>query len=144
MKTDFWQLSRDPAEKVVAMIAERVLGEGERLLVVSKGSEQRAAISKALWEARPDSFLANGEVSAPHAERQPILLSETSEAPNGASHVIFADGKWRDPEGFARAFLLFSDDTLDAARATWRSLDGEDGLERAFFRQDDGKWTKIA
>ncbi|ABC63866.1 DNA polymerase III subunit chi [Erythrobacter litoralis] len=144
MKADFWQLSRDPADKVVAMIAARVLDEGERLLVVAKDDEKRAAIAKALWEAKPEHFLANGEASADHAERQPILLGETCEAANGASHVIFADGEWRDPHGFERAFLLFSDETLEAARATWRALDGTDGLERSFFRQEGGKWTKVA
>ncbi|WP_284126024.1 DNA polymerase III subunit chi [Parerythrobacter aestuarii] len=144
MKVDFWQLYRDPAEKVVAMIAARVLGEGERLLVVAGDTAQRATISKALWDARPDAFLANGDASEPHAERQPILLGDSCEATNAASHVIFADGKWRDPQGFSRAFLLFDEATVEAARAVWRSLDGGEGLERSFFRQEDGKWVKVA
>lgn len=144
MKVDFWQLSRDPVEKVVALIASRVMGEGERLLVVSKHAEQRDAISRALWSAGPDSFLANGAAGATGEERQPILLSDVPTAPNAASHVIFADGEYREPTGFARAFLLFDEATVEAARGTWRSLDGIDGLERAFFRQDGGKWTKVA
>lgn len=144
MKVDFWQVSRDPAEKVVALIASRVLGEGERLLVVAVDAEQRTAISRALWDERPEAFLANGELSEPHAQRQPILLSPACEAPNGASHVIFADGQWRDPSGFARAFLLFDEATVEAARGVWRSLDGGEGLERAFFRQEGGKWVKVA
>ena len=109
-----------------------------------KHAEQREAISKALWKAEPESFLANGEASAPGADAQPILLSDAAEATNAASHVIFADGEYRATEGFARVFLLFNDATLDAARATWRSLDGAEGLERAFFRQEGGKWEKIA
>ncbi len=144
MKVDFWQLSRDPAEKVVALIAARVLGEGERLLVVASDAEQRAAISRALWEAKPDAFLANGDAGEPHAEHQPILLSEGCAPLNGASRVIFADGQWRAAEGFARAFLLFDEATVEAARGVWRSLDGSEGLERSFFRQEDGKWVKVA
>lgn len=144
MKVDFWQLSRDPVEKVVTLIAQRVMGEGERLLVVSKDADQRADISKELWKAGPDSFLANGEATAPGAEQQPILLSSSPEALNTASHVIFADGEYRAPDGFARAFLLFDEQTLEAARATWRSLDGMEELERSFFRQDGGKWVKVA
>lgn len=144
MKVDFWQLSRDPADKVVALIAARVLGEGERLLVVAADAEQRAAISRALWESKPDAFLANGEASAMHAERQPILLSAACEPLNGASHIIFADGQWREAQGFARAFLLFDEATVEAARRVWRSLDGSEGLERSFFRQEDGKWVKVA
>ena len=144
MKVDFWQLSRDPAEKVVALIAARVLGDGERLLVVAADAEQRTAISRALWEAKPDAFLANGDTGEPHADRQPILLSDACEPVNGASHVIFADGQWRAAAGFARAFLLFDEATVEAARGVWRSLDGGDGLERSFFRQESGKWVKVA
>jgi len=144
MKVDFWQLSRDPVETVVALIAARVLGQGERLLIVSTNSEQREAISRALWKAGPESFLANGEADAAGADQQPILLSATPEPANTASHVIYADGEYRDPAGFERAFLLFDEETVQAARGTWKSLDEAEGLERAFFRQDGGKWTKIA
>lgn len=144
MKVDFWQLSRDPVEKVVTLIAQRVVGSGERLLVVSKEAAQRDAISRALWKAGPESFLANGEATAVGADRQPILLSDTAEPANSASHIIFADGEYREHSGFERVFLLFGEDTLQAARATWRSLDDTDGLERAFFHQEGGKWTKVA
>lgn len=151
MKVDFWQLSRDPVEKVVALIAARVMDSGERLLVVSSSAEQRQAISRELWKAGPETFLANGEVGlangeagVPGAQEQPILLSETAEPVNTASHVIFADGEYREATGFARTFLLFDDTTVEAARGTWRGLDGNEALERAFFRQDGGKWVKVA
>lgn len=144
MKIDFWQLSRDPAEKVVALIAQRVLDAGDRLLVVSADEDQRGSISRALWKAGPESFLANGEAGAKGATSQPILLSSETEAANGASHVIYADGTFRDAAGFDRALLLFDDNTVQAARDVWRALDGKDDLERAFFRQDGGKWVKVA
>lgn len=147
MKVDFWQLSRDPAEKVCALIAQRVIDSGERLLIVSSDPDQRQSISTALWKAGPTSFLANGDSAGEGADRQPILLSDTPDPANGANHVIFADGEWRDADGFARSFLLFDEETLQAARATWRSLDDlddKDDLQRAFFRQEAGKWVKVA
>ncbi len=144
MKIDFWQLSSDPADKVCALIAQRVLDSGERLLIASADPDQRAAISKALWKAGPESFLANGEVGGPGADQQPILLAEGTNALNAASYLILADGEYRETTGFARVFLLFDDTTLEQARATWRSLDGVDELERSFFRQDGGKWVKVA
>lgn len=143
-KIDFWQLSRDPVEKVTALIAQRVLDQGERLIVVSAAAQQRAILSKGLWQAGPDTFLANGEAGSAGADRQPILLSETIEAVNGASHAIFADGQFRDAPDFARTFLLFDDTTLQHARDTWKALSEREELERAFFRQDGGKWVKVA
>ena len=142
MKLDFWQVTDDPIEKVVALIAKRALGDGERVLVVSADADQRTAISRALWQAGPDSFLANGETSAPGAEAQPILLSETLAAPNGASHLILADGTFRETDAFARVFLLFPPAVAPAARAAWRAQDGREDVTRAYFAQEDGRWVK--
>jgi DNA polymerase-3 subunit chi len=144
MQLDFWQLSRDPVERVVALIAERTRGAGEKLLVVTAEDEQRAAISRALWEAK-EAFLANGEAAAPHAKRQPILLSNECEAANGARYAVLADGAWRDQaERFERAFLLFGEAGIEAARATWRQFDGRDDVERNYYAQEGGKWVKKA
>jgi DNA polymerase-3 subunit chi len=142
MKLDFWQVTDDPSEKVVVLIAKRALGQGERVLVVSADPEQRAAISRALWQAGPDSFLANGEADAPGADRQPILLAAETAAANGASHLILADGTFRDCPTFARVFLLFSPEAAPQARQAWRAQDGSDDIERAYFAQEDGRWVK--
>ena len=153
MKVDFWLLSRDPAERVVAMIAERVLAGGERALVVSGEPAQRDAIGQALWDAKPEAFLANGEAGGEHDARQPILISEGCRAANSASACILADGQWRpealgggtlDGAVFERVFLLFDDAGRDAARAAWREVSARDGLERSFYEQKDGRWAKIA
>lgn len=142
MKLDFWQVTDDPVEKVVALIARRVLGEGERVLVVAADAEQRAAIARALWDAGPESFLASGEADGPGSDRQPVLLSAEPAPLNGASHVILADGTYRETEGFARVFLLFPPDLAPAARQAWRAVDGREGLERAYFAQEAGRWVK--
>lgn len=145
MKVDFWQIGRDPVERVVALIAQKVCGAGDRLLVVSSNPEQLDAIGAALWDTAPDAFLANGKAGDLGADRQPVLLSGNCEPLNGATHIIFADGEWRaQAEQFDRSFLLFGEATLEGARACWRSLDGTDDLERSFFRQDGGKWVKVA
>lgn len=142
MKLDFWQYTDDPVEKVVALIAKRVLGEDARVLVVSADSDQRAAVSRALWQAGPESFLANGEADAPGAEAQPILLSAEIDALNGASHLILADGLFRDADAFERVFLLFPPDSAPAARQAWRAQDGRARVKRAYYEQQDGRWVK--
>lgn len=142
MKLDFWQVTDDPVEKVVALIARRAIGEGERVLVVSADAGQRAAIARALWQAGPESFLANGEADAPGADLQPILLAAEPAPANGASHLILADGTFRETEGFARVFLLFPPDGAPAARQAWRAQDGRTDIERAYFAQEDGRWVK--
>ncbi len=141
-RLDFWQVTDDPIEKVVTLIAKRAMAQGERVLVVAADPDQRAAIARALWEGGPESFLANGEADAPGADRQPILLSAEPQAANGASHAILADGTFRECPGFARVFLLFPPDLAPAARQAWRAQDSREGVERAYFAQEDGRWVK--
>lgn len=141
-KMDFWQVTDDPVEKVVTLIAKRTIAQGERVLVVAADPAQRAAISAALWQAGAESFLANGEADSPGADRQPILLAEQPHAANGASHLILADGTFREATSFARVFLLFTPDGAPAARQAWRAQDGREGIERAYYAQEDGRWVK--
>lgn len=145
MKVDFYQLSRDPAEKVVPLLARNTLKAGERLLVVSADDDLTGRISARLWEGT-ESFLAHGLSGGPHDARQPILLADAPQAANSARFMVMADGTWRDAAlEFERAFLLFDGSTIDDARATWRALDGKNGVERRYWRQDDsGKWEQAA
>ena len=129
----------------MALIAGRARADGTRLLVVDADAERRASTSRALWEAKPEAFLANDDASELHAERQPILLSETCDAANGARLAIIADGRWRDEgEGFDRTIMLFDEAGIPAAREVWRKFDGREDVERRYFAQEDGKWVKKA
>ena len=143
MQVDFWQYSQGPVERIVALIAERVVAAGDRLLVVDQDADRRAATSGALWEAKPERFLANGDAAAPHAARQPILLSAGCEPANGARVAVFADGEWRDPgSAFDRVILLFGEAQAAPARTVWRQFDGRGDVTRGYFAQEDGKWVK--
>ncbi|MFM5924259.1 MAG: DNA polymerase III subunit chi [Novosphingobium sp.] len=139
---DFYQLSQTPVEGALPQLAAKMREAGAKVLVVAADEAQRARISDALW-AHKDSFLAHGTAGGPHDARQPILLASTPEAPNGATFLALADGQWREGvDAFERVFLLFDGSTIDNARATWRSLDGREGLERNYWRQEDGRWIK--
>lgn len=142
MRIDFYQLSRDPAESVLPLLAHKTLEAGERLLVVSDDPAQLARIGEALWQ-RKDSFLANGLAGGPHDARQPVLLSTAMQPGNGARFLALADGRWREPEGgFTRVLYLFDDGTLKAARDCWRALGQREGMERNFWRQEGRGWVK--
>lgn len=144
MRVDFYQLSRDPVEAALPLIARSTLNAGERLLVVSADEVQLGRISDALWQRIPVSFLAHGRSGQPHEARQPILLSdEVADPANGARFLAIADGEWRDRDpAFERTFYFFDESTLQPARDCWRALGERDGLERHFWKQQDGKWVE--
>ena len=143
MRVDFYQLSRDPAEAVVPGLVVNTLKAGQRMLVVSGDAAQRAAVSQALWSHAPEGFLAHGEAGGAHNGRQPVLLSDSAEAANGAKFVALADGTWRDGlDAFERVFLLFGPAEIEGARGCWRMLGERDGVDRKFWVQDGGKWRE--
>ena len=142
MQVDFYQLTRDPAEKVLPPIAQRVLDSGGRLLVVGD-SAQLDGISAALWNAKPESFLAHAKAGQGDDAHQPILLSSEAVAANLAKFIALADGIWRDEAlEFDRAFYLFPPDATDNARTAWRALGDKEGVERRYWKQDGGKWVQ--
>jgi len=141
MQVDFYQLTRDPAEKVLPAIAQRILDNKGRLLIISDDAGQLDAISGALWTARTDSFLAHAKSGEGDDALQPILLSQDTDAPNGAKFVALADGNWRAvTQDFERIFYLFPPEQTDNARSAWRTLG--DGVERRYWTQDGGKWVQ--
>lgn len=143
MRVDFYQLSRDPAELVVPLLARAAAQAGERLLVVSADAEELGRVDSALWEKLPDAFLAHGVAGEGHESRQPILLAQEMEPANGARFVALADGQWRDEaDRFERVFLLFGNEALDGARACWKMLGTREGVERRFWKQDGGRWRE--
>lgn len=143
MQVDFYQLSRDPVDKVLPAIANRILSTGDRLLVVAQAREQLDVISQGLWSAAPDSFLANGRAGEGREAVQPILLADNCVAANGARHIALADGQWREEAlDFDRAFYFFDAQTIDGARQSWRDLSRREGVTPRFWRQEGRKWVQ--
>jgi DNA polymerase-3 subunit chi len=145
-QVDFYHLIHSPVERVLPRIAERVLQEGGRLLIVVEDESLAARLDAHLWNYRPDSFLPHGRAGKPGETDQPVLIGAACDAVNGARNVALADGIWRDKAlAFDRAFLFFDSDRIAEARQAWRELSGNAGLERRYWKQDDGgKWTREA
>ena len=143
MRVDFYLLSHWTVEAALPRIAKSAKSAEQRLLVVSGDDRQLDALDRALWEQVPEAFLAHGRAQEAHAARQPLLLGESCSAENEARFVAFADGVWRDEAfGFERAFLFLNDDTIDAARGTWRMLGEREDVERHFWKQEGGRWVE--
>jgi DNA polymerase-3 subunit chi len=145
VQVDFYQLAGTPIEQVIASIAEKVLGSEGRLLIVAADELLLARLDRQLWDQGPISFLPHGLAGGVDAARQPILLSTSADAPNLARNMLIADGQWRDAAlSYDRAFYLFDDATLEAARLAWKLLAGREGVERRYWAQENGRWAKKA
>ena len=145
MLVDFYQLGSTPPEQVIANLAEKLLGGGERLLIVASDEAMLARLERQLWDQAPTSFLPHAMAGGADDARQPILLSSSPDAPNRARNILIADGEWRDAAlAFDRAFYLFGGPALEGARLAWKLLAGREGVERRYWAQIDGKWAQKA
>ena len=145
MRVDFYQLGSAPPEAIIATIAGKLLGEDQRLLVVASDEGMLARLDRLLWDQGDASFLPHGLAGGPDDLAQPVLLSTGTDAPNLARNLLIADGEWREAAlAYDRAFFLFDDQTLEAARLAWKLLAGRDEVERNYWALDAGRWTKKA
>ena len=145
MRVDFYQLGAAHPDSVIAAIGGRLLGEGQRLLVVASDEGLLARLDRQLWDQGPASFLPHGLAGGSDDAGQPILLSTGADAPNLARNVLIADGEWRESAlAYDRAFYLFDEATLEGARLAWKLLAGREGVERNYWAQEGGKWVKKA
>jgi DNA polymerase-3 subunit chi len=143
VRVDFYQLGASSPESVIAAIAGRLLGEGEKLLIVAADEGLLARLDRQLWDQGAASFLPHGIAGGSDDARQPVLLSPAVDAPNLARNLLIADGEWRDAAlGFERAFFLFDTATLEAARLAWKLLSGREGVERHYWANEDGRWVE--
>src|SRR6476619_7429686 len=143
MQVDFYQLAGTPPEAVIASIAEKILAQDGRLLIVSADEAWLSRLDRMLWDQGPASFLPHGLAGSADDARQPILLSTSPDAPNLARNMLIADGEWRDSAlTYDRGFYLFDDDTLEGARLAWKLLAGRDGVDRRYWAQEGGKWVQ--
>jgi DNA polymerase III subunit chi len=142
VQVDFYQLGASPAEQVIASIAEKVLANDGRLLIVADDEALLARLDRMLWDQGKISFLPHGLAGGAEDARQPILLSTSPDAPNDARNMLIADGQWRDAAlTYDRSFYLFDAGTLEGARLAWKLLAGREGVERRYWAQQDGKWV---
>jgi DNA polymerase III subunit chi len=138
LRADFYHLTRVPLEKALPSIAERVLANGQRLVIVAEDEKLLTRIDALLWSFKPESFLPHGREGD-----QPIYLTADASGAT-AQNIALIDGEWRDSAlGFARAFYFFDSQTIDGARTAWRALADKSEVERHYWKQDDaGKWVE--
>jgi DNA polymerase-3 subunit chi len=137
----FYQLERSRVEEALPSLLEKTLAKGWRALVKLSTPEALEALDEALWTYRDESFLPHGT----SGKDEPVLLSLSDDAPNGAHAAFLTPGAEMSTEAmrdFERCVLLFDQSGTEDARARWKALKA-DGFEVTYWRQDvRGRWEK--
>lgn len=144
----FYHLERSRAEQVLPELLEKTLGRGWKALVRGSDSGRLEGLDGHLWTYRDDTFLPHGLASEPMAERQPVLLTDRLDNPNGGDALFLLDGaEPGDLAGFSRCVLLFDgrdESALAQARGRWASFK-KAGHPVSYWRQGAERgWEKQA
>ena len=146
MQVDFYHLTVRPLDRVLPKIAEKVIGNGGRLLIIAADPARRDTLDRLLWTYAADSFLPHGIAGTPSDAVQPVLIAGEVAAGNGARNIAIADAVWRDDAlTFDRVFHFFDDDAIVEARLAWRNLADKADVERRYWKQtENGGWEQAA
>jgi DNA polymerase III subunit chi len=145
----FYQLQRQPIERVLPALLERSLERGWRVVVQAATDERVEALDAHLWTYREDGFLAHGTYREGEADAQPVLLTVHDHNPNAANVRFLIDGVPvpADAAAYQRIVLLFDgedEDALAAARGHWADAKAN-GFDVTYWQADEhGRWEKKA
>ena len=141
----FYHLERTGLDQALPELLEKTLARGWRAVVRTREPERTHHLDDWLWSYRDDSFLPHGPADEPNAARQPIVLTQGTDNPNGADALFLIDGaEPGELSGYARCVVLFDgrdEAALASARAQWSLLKSA-GLGLSYWRQRDRGWEK--
>jgi DNA polymerase III subunit chi len=143
----FYHLKGQTLEQVLPPLLQKSLERGWRVVVQASSDERVDALDAHLWTWRDDAFLPHGTARDPEAAEQPIVLTASSENPNGAAVRFLVDGA--NLAGVAgnyqRIVLLFDGDDPEAvemARMQWSEAK-TNGAEVTYWKADEnGRWLR--
>lgn len=143
----FYQLEREPLEKVLPQLLEKTVQRGWRAVLQASSEERLDALDTHLWTYSEDSFLPHGTKKDGHAAHQPIYLTIGDDNPNAATVRFMVDGAVAgDLRAYARVVYLFdghNQDAVQQARSEWKRARSA-GCTVTYWQQAESGWEKKA
>lgn len=144
----FYQLDRQPLDRVLPGLLEKTLDRGWRAVVQAGSQERLDALDGLLWTYREESFLPHGTARDGFTDQQPVFLTLSEETPNGATVRFLVDGaECGKLSAYERVVYLFDGRDEDArvqAREQWKAAKAA-GFAVTYWQQNErGRWEKKA
>jgi len=141
----FYHLTRTSADQALPPLLGRTLAAGQRAVILCGSDERVAALDTALWLCPEPDWLPHGTPASGDADLQPIWITTTDAAPNGARFLFLIDGATSQRLAqFDRVFDLFDgqdDQAVVAARTRYREARAA-GHALTYWQQGQKGWEK--
>jgi DNA polymerase III subunit chi len=145
----FYHLERATLESVLPGLLEKSLERGWKAVVRCGSRAMVERLDETLWTYSEESFLPHA-ADLERADMQPVFLTDSDEAPNGAGVLFLVDNAAADPASlcaFTRCVTIFDgrdEAALESARAFWKAVRAE-GHDATYWKQSPlGRWEKQA
>ncbi len=140
---NFYQLANRRVEAVLPQLVQKALAAGHKVLIRSGDPALLARLDTALWNFAADSFIPHAidtEITPDRAASQPVLLSAVAlPAANHADCLAQIEGDLPDDlTSMTRVLYLFGADSIELARARWRTLANADNVAPSYWREAEG------
>ncbi len=145
----FYQLSRSTLAEALAQLLPKALEAGWRVAVRGTDAGRLAVLDRELWHGPEGGFLPHGLAGGAQDAAQPVLLTLTPGAPNGAACLMAVDGaavSAVECEGLERLCVIFDgadEAALTGARGQWRALT-QAGIKAQYWSEAGGRWEMKA
>lgn len=145
----FYHLTRRPLEATLPVLLGKALEAGWRVAVRGVDRGRMEWLDEKLWLGPEEGFLPHGLATAPHAERQPILLTTDAVCANDPQCLMAVDGAEvaaQEVQRLERVCVLFDghdEAAKNHARGQWAALT-KAGCAAQYWSEESGRWEKKA
>lgn len=144
----FYHLTETKLEETLPQLLEKSIARGWRVCIHCGSQSGMEDLDNHLWTYRDDSFLAHGMASDGNADKQPILLTTSSESANNAEvRFVVELGDEPNAQECERIVYMFDghdQKQLERARGQW-SVCSDKGMDKTYWQQTpDRRWVKKA
>lgn len=115
MEISLYHFTKEPLEKALPRLMEKVYASGKRALIMAQTDEQVEALNKGMWTFATFAFIPHGSQADGFAEQQPIWLTTKEENPNGAEIIVLTNNIQTDYIAqFSRCLDVFDGNDINA------------------------------
>ena len=148
----FYHLERRSSEQALPALVEDAYAQRRNVVVEAPDKDFLERLDERLWTYSEESFLPHAIAGEGADSVQPILLTTTSDNPNGAKVRFLLSGAKAGPSlasstlPYDSVIILFNgsdEQEITAAREQWAELKAA-GRAISYWRQGEaGAWEKV-
>ena len=117
MEISLYHFTREPLEKSLPRLMEKVYATGKRAVIMAQNDEQVDMLNKGMWTFATAAFIPHGSQEDGFPEDQPIWLTTKQENPNGAEIIVLTNNIETDYiANFKRCLDVFDGNDVSAVQ----------------------------